>query len=438
MGRSQNTFLMLSRVDVRGRSDDLRALLARPDAGSDDLRAAVAAIVAEVRARGDEAVREFTRRFDGCDPPLRLPADAAAQALQSIPAELRDALELAADQIRGWHSAQTHAPNANGYERRGVRVRELVVPVDRAGCYVPGGRAVYPSTVLMTAIPARVADVGEIALCVPPGSDGRVPTVTLAAAALAGVDAVHPVGGAQAIAAMAYGTESIPAVDVIVGPGNAYVAEAKRQVAGLVGIDSLAGPSEVAIVVDDTAAPDVVAADLLAQAEHGPGGAAVVITWSEDVAEAVDRAVAESLERTARRDDAAATLSSGGRIVLVDDAAHAVDVANAIAPEHLQLMCADAEQLVARVRHAGAVFVGTDASAVLGDYVAGVNHVLPTAGTARFASALRVADFQREIHVVSADAAALAQVGPAAVLLADTEGLHAHADALRRRGVGNE
>ncbi|MGQ0824324.1 MAG: histidinol dehydrogenase [Actinomycetota bacterium] len=426
---------MLVRVDVRGQKGDLRAVLARPVAADPDVTDAVREIVATVRTGGDAALRDCTRRFDGVElSDLRVPADAPAAAWAAIPAALREAMELAADQIRAWHETQVAKTNGTDHQRRGVRIRELAIPVDRAGCYVPGGRAVYPSTVLMTAIPARVAGTGEVVLCVPPGSDGLVPTVTLAAAALAGVDAVHPVGGAHAIAALAYGTESIAPVDVVVGPGNAYVTEAKRQVAGVVGIDSLAGPSEIAIVADRGADPELVAADLLAQAEHGPGGAAAVITWDDAVASAVERAVERLLVDAVRHDDAAATLATGGRIVLVDDAARAIDAANAIAPEHLQLMCADADALVDAVRHAGAVFVGMDAPAVLGDYVAGVNHVLPTGGAARFASALRVADFQRQVHVVSIAADGLAQVGPAAIVLADAEGLYAHADALRRRG----
>ena len=260
------------------------------------------------------------------------------------------------------------------------------MPVARAGLYVPGGRASYPSTVLMTAIPARVAGVAELALCVPPDRDGAVPPATLAAAALAGVDEVYRVGGAQAIAALAYGTETIRATDVIVGPGNVYVALAKREVAGVVGIESYAGPSEVVVVADATAPPELAAVDLLAQAEHGPGGSAVLITWLEPVADAVADAVEKLLADAPRRAEIEATLSSGGRIVLVDGPDAALAAANAIAPEHLELMTADPEALLGSVRNAGAVFLGPWAPAVVGDYVAGVNHVLPTARTARYAS----------------------------------------------------
>jgi histidinol dehydrogenase len=286
----------------------------------------------------------------------------------------------------------------------------------------------------MTALPARVAGVPEVVLCSPPGANGHIDDAILAAAAIAQVDEVYAIGGAQAIAALAFGAGSLRAVDVIVGPGNAYVVEAKRQVFGTVGIDGLAGASEVAIVADDSVDPAWVAVDLLAQAEHGPGGAVALIVWDEAVAERVDLALEALVAASPRRDEAVSTLEAGGRIILVEDAARAVDAANAIAPEHLELMCVDADLLVPLVRNAGAVFVGGYAPAVIGDYVAGTNHVLPTGGTARFASALRIADFQKHIHVVRADAAALARVGPAAQAIAEAEGLAAHADSIRMRG----
>jgi histidinol dehydrogenase len=423
---------MLARVDVRGITGDLRPVLSRPDAGGDDVRATVSEIIASVREGGDAAVAELTARLDGCvlETPVVAP-EVLDRALDDLPPDLRMALELARDQILAWHEAQREKEAR--HVRMGIDVQEHIVPVQRAGCYVPGGRARYPSSVLMTALPARVAGVAEVVLCVPPDAEGSVPSTVLAAARLAGVDVVYRIGGAQAIAALAYGTESIAAVDVIVGPGNAYVAEAKRQVVGAVGIDSLAGPSEIAIVADATVDPEWVAADLLAQAEHGPGGMATLIVWEDDVATRVDLALETLMMTATRRDDAEATLGSGGRVVLVDDSIRAMDAANAIAPEHLQLMCADDELLVAHVRNAGAVFVGPYAPAVLGDYIAGTNHVLPTGGTARFASALRVADFQKHIHIVHADRAALRRVGSAARAIAEEEGLPAHADAVRLR-----
>jgi histidinol dehydrogenase len=309
----------------------------------------------------------------------------------------------------------------------------MLVPVDRAGCYVPGGRAPLASSVLMTALPARVARVPHVALCTPPRADGTVHDAILAAAWLADVDVVYRVGGAQAIAALAYGTETIDAVDVIVGPGNAYVAEAKRQVAADVGIDGYAGPSEVAVVADDTVLPVLIAADLLAQIEHGPGGSAALITWSETLGPEVERELKELLERAPNARDTENALRAGGRLVIVDGPEQAMDAANAIAPEHLELMCAGAEDLVPLVRNAGAVFVGVEASAVIGDYVAGVNHVLPTGGTARFADALRVDDFRKHVHVVSLEPGALHQLAPFVTTLAEAEGLAAHADAIRRR-----
>jgi histidinol dehydrogenase len=423
---------MLARIDVRGTTGDLRTVLARPDSGGPDVAAAVAAIIADVRDRGEVAVRELTARLDGVDvTEPRVGDGEIAAALERTSPGLRAALELARDQIVGWHEAQRERPPH--HERLGVEVSELVVPVDRAGCYVPGGRAPLASSVLMTALPARVAGVPDVVLCSPPGADGRVDEAILAAAAIAEVDAVYAIGGAQAIAAMAFGAGALLPVDVIVGPGNAYVAEAKRQVFGTVGIDGLAGASEVAVIADDTVDPEWIAVDLLAQAEHGPGGAVALIVWDEGVVVRVERALEALLAAAPRRDEALSTLNAGGRVIVVDDAARAVDVANAIAPEHLELMCDAADLLVPLVRNAGAVFVGGYAPAVIGDYVAGTNHVLPTGGTARFASALRVADFQKHIHVVRADAAALARVGPAARSIAEAEGLFAHADSVRMR-----
>jgi len=424
---------MLTRLDLRGYEGDLSDALPRPTGADATIVAAVREIIASVRERGDAALRELTRRFDGCDVDnLRVPERDLVAALEALDPDLRAALEFASDQILSYHESQREADAK--HERQGIHVRELVVPVDRAGLYVPGGLAPLASTVLMTAIPARIAGVPEVVLCTPPDSGTGDPhPATLAAAALAGVDEVYRIGGAQAIAAMAYGTESILPVDVVVGPGNRYVAAAKREVQGVVGIESFAAESELAVIADESTNPDWVAADLLAQAEHGPGGVAVVITWSESFADAVDVQLAARLARTSRHAEAEATLTSGGWIVLVEGPADASAVANAIAPEHLQLMNADPEMLVAEVRHAGAVFCGPYAPAVIGDYVAGVNHVLPTGGTARFASALRVSNFQKHIHVVTLDREALERVGPYATVLAEAEGLDAHAQSIRAR-----
>ena len=390
-------------------------------------------ILADVRARGDEAVRELTERFDGTAPTsVRVDRTEMEAALERVDSEVRTALLAAAESIRRHHEGQVRPLHRT--EDDGLVVRSVSRPVDRAGCYAPGGRAAYPSTVLMTAVPARVAGVDEVVLCVPPGPDGSIVDVTLAAAAVAGVDEVYAVGGAQAVAAMAFGTASIPPVDVIVGPGNVYVALAKREVAGLVGVPSaFAGPSEIVVMADDTVPATFAAIDVVVQAEHGPDGMAWLVTWDEAVADAVAAEVVRIAEASCRRDDVLATLASAGWVVLVDGPDEALAVSDAIAPEHLQLMVADAESLADRVHHAGAVFCGPWAPASLGDYVAGPSHVLPTAGTARFSGALTVADFTKEVHIVSADRAALERLAPHVAALANAEGLDAHAESVRLR-----
>jgi histidinol dehydrogenase len=423
---------MLARLDLRGSTEDLTTVLGQPDAAGDAVRDSVREIIADVRARGDAALRDLTERFDGVRiDELRVPAEALKDALADAPSELRGALEYVAGEITAYHEAQRGS--SVDLERDGIRLRELVRPVDRAGCYVPGGRATYPSSVVMTAIPARVAGVAEIVLCTPPGDDGEVPSATLAAAAVAGVDEVYRVGGAQAIAALAFGTDSIAAVDVVVGPGNAYVAAAKREVAGVVGIEALAGPSEVVVVADQSANAELVAADLIAQVEHGPGGKAILVTWSDDVAAAVDVAVAKQLASASAGAEIERTLATAGQIVLVDDVDRAVAVVNVIAPEHVELLVAEPEALVDDVRNAGAIFCGPWAPAVVGDYVAGVNHVLPTARTARFASALRVDDFCKHTHVVDVDEAALRRVAPYIDTLSAVEGLAEHGRSVALR-----
>jgi histidinol dehydrogenase len=429
---------MLARLDLRGTHRDLHRVLEPPSADESDdrdARATVRAIVNEVRARGDAALRELTERFDGRAPEqLRVPSADVGRALDGIPRDVRDALEFAGDQIRAYHRLQD-VPEIRTV-RSGIKAHEIVRPVDRAGLYAPGGRAPLASTVLMTAIPARVAGVPEVALCVPPGENGRVHEVMLAAAALAGVDEVYAVGGAQAIAALAYGTETIAAVDVVVGPGNKYVAIAKQEVAGVVGIESTAGPSELVVLADGSVPAEYVAIDLMAQAEHGPDGAAIVVSWDEAVLDAVDRELTRLVADAPRRSEIELTMTRGGRSVLVDDISHAIQVANAVAPEHLELMVASPERLVDGVRNAGAVFCGEWAPAVIGDYVAGTNHVLPTARSARFASALRVDDFRKYIHVVGLDRAALEKVAGHVTTLAHVEGLDAHAETITMRVGG--
>lgn len=425
---------MLTRTDLRGVADPA-ALVPRPDPAGDERRATVREIVEQVRTGGDAALRALTARLDGCDlDDLRVrPADVAA-ARERVAPDVLAALEHVAGVVRAYHEAQR--PAASAFERDGVRVRELLLPVARAGCYVPGGRAAYPSTVLMTAVPARAAGVPEVVLCVPPDRTGRVADATLAAAAVAGVDEVYRVGGAQAIAALAHGTETIRPVDVVVGPGNVYVALAKAEVAGIVGTEAPAGPSELVVVADGTTGAEEAALDLCAQAEHGPGGTAVLVTWDPAFADAVDAAVAGLVGGTARRAEIAATLETGGRTYLVDGPEAAMAVANAVAPEHLELHVADPASLLGAVRNAGAVFLGAGTPAALGDYVAGPSHVLPTGRAARFASALRVDDFLRHVHVVEAGPDALGRVGPVVEVLAAAEGLDAHARSVARRRAG--
>ncbi len=427
---------MLTRLDLRGPDTDLRVALAAASHAVDEPVEIVREIIAEVRRRGDAAVRDFTARFDGCEiDDLRVPEAEVAAALEATDPELRTALEQAAVRIRGYHEAQAAAQGEVLFDADGVSVSELLRPVDRAGLYVPGGRASYPSSVLMTAIPATVAGVPEVALCVPPDRDGHVPSVTLAAAALAGATEMYRVGGAQAVAALAFGTESIPAVDVIVGPGNVFVSIAKREVAGagVVGIESPAGPSELVVVADEHAPAHLVASDLAAQAEHGPGGTAVLVTWAEDVAEAVDQALEAIVADSPRAEEMALTLAEGGRIVMVRDVAQAMEVVNWLAPEHLELVTDDPDALLPRVRNAGAVFVGSYAPTALGDYAAGANHVLPTGRAARFASALRVDDFRKHLHVVRATPTGSAALSRTAAVIARAEGLDEHAHSLDLR-----
>jgi histidinol dehydrogenase len=309
------------------------------------------------------------------------------------------------------------------------------MPVDRVGCYVPGGRAAYPSTVLMTVIPAKVAGVPHVAVCVPPSRDtGAVAAVTLAACAIAGAEEVYAVGGAQAIGALAYGTETVAAVDVICGPGNKYVALAKREVASTVGIASaFAGPSEIVVLADETAPPAFAAVDVLVQAEHGPDGLAWLVCWDEAVADAVDVELTAMVESSPRAVEIRSTLDTSGYAVVCRDAAHAVEVANAIAPEHLQLMCADPESLLPEIKNAGAIFCGPWSPASLGDYLAGPSHVLPTDGTARFSSALTVADFQKHHHVITFTREEFRALAPALETFATAEGLTTHAASARLR-----
>ena len=426
---------MLTRLDLRGATGDWRARLPRPEAARNLPVEAVQSILRQVRAGGDDAVRELTERFDGVRiDDLRVPQAEVDAALAAIPTPLREALEAAQENILAYHRHQVRKDER--HERDGVVVRELYRPVGRAGLCVPGGEAPLMSTVLMTAVPARVAGVPEVVLCSPPTAGGTVAPGILAAAALAGVDEVYRIGGAQAVAAMAYGTRAIRPVDVIVGPGGLYTTVAKQQVAaeGVVGVPgSFPGPSEVVVVADDTTPVDFAAIDVIVQVEHGPDSVGWLITWSEEAADRIEAAVARLAAGNPRRAVIEANLRANGYTALVDGPEQAVEVANAIAPEHLELMTADPEALLALVQSAGAVFCGPFSPASVGDYVAGPSHVLPTYGTARFSGALRVDDFVKAIHVVSVDEPTLARIGPHVGAIADAEGLPAHADSVRIR-----
>src|SRR5271167_3296068 len=394
----------------------------------------VAAIIAEVRARGDAALIDYTTRFDRLTltpATLRITAAEIDAATTAVPPDQTAALDLAATRIETFHRAQLPA-DLRLTDAAGLTLGMRWTPLDAVGLYVPGGKAAYPSSVLMNAMPARVAGVARVAMCVP-APDGVLNPLVLAAARRAGVTEIYRIGGAQAIAALAYGTASIAPVDRIVGPGNAYVAEAKRQVFGHVGIDSIAGPSEVVILADAANDPRLVAIDLLAQAEHDEAAQAILITDNAAFGDAVGRAVAAELPTLPRAAIAGASWAAHGAIIVVRDWVEAAALVNRLAPEHLQLMLAEPVPVFARIRHAGAVFLGRYCPEAVGDYVAGPNHVLPTGRTARFASGLSVFDFLKRTTFVQADASALDKVGPAAVTLAEAEGLQAHARSIALR-----
>ncbi len=424
---------MLTRLDLRG-IDDLSGSIPRPPEIGEGPLESVLEIISAVRSGGDEVLRELTERFDGVRrESLRVSSEEISAAFQRCDPEVIAALELAADRIRRHHVGQLHSQVT--HDSDGVVVTSYSVPVDAVGCYVPGGRAAYPSTLLMTAIPAQVAGVQRVVVCVPPNAEtNSIPDVTLAAARVAGVEEVYAVGGAQAIAALAHGTETIAAVDVICGPGNVYVALAKQAVASRVGIAAaFAGPSEVVVVADSSVDPDLVAIDVMLQAEHGPDGLAWVITWDDQVADAVEASITKLVAEAPRAADITSTLERSGYCVVVDSPARAIEVSDLVAPEHLELLCEGAAELARTVRNAGAIFCGAMSPASIGDYLAGPSHVLPTHGSARFASALTVDDFMRHHHVITASAEGLRSVGPAAARLATAEGLDAHAQSITMR-----
>jgi len=433
---------MLTRLDFRGSSQVSQSYpLASPaqdHSKSDRQLEAVREIIADVRARGDLALLELALRFDQVklDSFVVSPQE-VAQAHTQLAPDILKALRQAAGRIEAFHRAQLIS--AHTHSLAGIAVAQRTQPIQAAGLYVPGGKASYPSTVLMTAIVARVAGVERIVMCVPPGPDGKIPPVTLAAAAIAEVDEVYALGGAGAIAAMAYGTKSLSPVDVIAGPGNIYVSLAQREVAGQVAVATpYAGPSEVVVIADETTNVKYAAADLLTQSEHGPDGRIVLISASEKVLDEICLELETRVNASARRAEILATLKTGGFAVLVDDLPAALELSDAIAPEHLQLMCTDASKLAAKVKNAGAVFCGQLASVVLGDYIAGPSHVLPTGGAARFASGLQVSDFQKTIHTIAVSEEGFAAVSDAAATIAHQEGLLAHRDAVLTREISTQ
>jgi histidinol dehydrogenase len=408
---------------------ELERLLAFEAAQDEGVDRATAAILDAVRARGDAALLEFTARFDRWTPAsaeaLVVPLEAARAALAQIPAAQREALEFAAARIRTYHERQVQA-SWRVDEGDGTVLGQQVTPLDRVGLYVPGGKAAYPSSVLMSAVAAKVAGVGELVM-VTPTPDGVLNAPVLAAAALAGVDRIVRVGGAQAVGALAFGTAMVPAVDKIVGPGNAYVAAAKRRVFGRVGIDMVAGPSEVLVIADGSAHADWVAMDLFSQAEHDEIAQAILLSPDRAFIERVAESMRRQLAGMPRRAIIEASLAARGALIQVRDLDEACAIANRIAPEHLELALDDPEAWLPKIRHAGAIFLGHHASESLGDYCAGPNHVLPTSRTARFSSPLGVYDFQKRSSLIAVSRDSAQRLGPAAATLARAEGLEAHA-----------
>jgi histidinol dehydrogenase len=417
--------MKLRRLSTRDRKFESKlAALTRYESKNMGVEKAVRRILADVRKRGDVAVRAYTKKFDR-GVPKEFPI--TERLIEASPAEPAHALRAAHDRIRAFHERQLQK-SWDFTDADGTRLGQQVSPLERVGLYVPGGKAAYPSSVLMNAVPAKVAGVRELVMASPNPNP-----LVLAAAALAGVDRVLGIGGAQAIAALAYGTKSIPRVDKIVGPGNAYVAEAKRQVFGEVGIDMVAGPSEILVIADGSASPDWVAMDLFSQAEHDESAQAVLLSASEAYLDAVAASVQKLLVEMPRREVIAASLKSRGAFILTRDLEEACAVANRIAPEHIELVVANPEALAPKIRNAGAIFLGRWSSEAIGDYCAGPNHVLPTAGTARFSSPLGVYDFQKRTSMIAVSQLAAGRLGPVAVTLAEGEGLSAHARAAQMR-----
>lgn len=410
-------------------------LLSWESVSDDGVNERVLEIIKAVRERGDAALVELTQRFDGLEvasmADLILPRERLELALERITPEQREALQTAAERVRVYHEHQKQE-SWRYTEADGTVLGQQVTPLDRAGLYVPGGKASYPSSVLMNAIPAKVAGVREVVMVVPTPR-GEINELVLAAACIAGVDRVFTIGGAQAVAALAYGTESVPPVDKIVGPGNIYVATAKRHVFGKVGIDMIAGPSEILVVCDGQTDPDWIAMDLFSQAEHDEDAQSILVSPDAEFLDRVAESIARLLPTLERADIARASIQGRGALVLVADMQQAIDVANRIAPEHLELSVAEPEQWLPQIRHAGAIFMGRYTAEALGDYCAGPNHVLPTSGTARFSSPLGVYDFQKRSSIINCSAEGASTLGRIASVLARGESLTAHARSAEYR-----
>ena len=424
---------MIAIVDYKDRAERLNKILSRSASFSPEVDEAVRGIIDATIAQGDVALREFTERFDGVIPAtLSVPAEAMERASSEMDAELRAIIQEAAQNIRRFHERQRQ----NSWftdDGDGVVLGQRIVPIERVGLYVPGGKAFYPSSLLMNAIPAQVAGVPNIYVVSPPGPDGLPHTLVLATAHLLGLKHVYAVGGAQAIAALAYGTESIPKVDKIAGPGNAYVAAAKKMVYGTVDIDSVAGPSEIVVLADDTAAPEFIAADLLSQAEHDERASAILVTPSRELAYAVRTCIEQTAPGLPRHDILERSLADYSACIVTETLGEAVDMVNELAPEHLEIVVHDPWETMTRIRHAGAIFLGAYSSEPVGDYFAGPNHVLPTGGTARYASALSVDDFIRKQSIIAYTRDRLRETGPRIVRFAESESLSAHALAIQVR-----
>jgi histidinol dehydrogenase len=425
-------------ANAAGFREELNTLLAWETVSNESVNDVVKEVVNKVRTDGDAALLEYTARFDrlalSSGAELEIPMERIQKALQTIPADQREALELSAERVRAYHQKQVNE-SWSYTEADGTMLGQQVTPLDSVGLYVPGGKAAYPSSVIMNAIPAKVAGVEKLIMVVPT-PDGEVNEMVLAAAAICGVDRVFTLGGAQAVAALAYGTETVPAVDKIVGPGNIYVATAKRMVYGTVGIDMIAGPSEILVYCDGQTDPDWIAVDLFSQAEHDEDAQSILVTQDAEFAQKVYESMNRLLPTMPRHEIIRKALDDRGAIIVVDDEAQAIEMINLIAPEHLELSVENPQALLPKIRHAGAIFMGRYTAEALGDYCAGPNHVLPTSRTARFSSPLGVYDFQKRSSLIMCSAEGADTLGKIAGVLADGEGLQAHAASARYRVKG--